>query len=110
MFLVGDFSTVAGPLVIARESLWLTSIGIGMVGFLFELFSPEKKWKRFRWWRKQGNIKLDEDEEEDEEEEGDDGVEGLNGGGAVPGKTEYGDLESPVLTANVYERSVAQPI
>ena len=79
---------------------------MGMIGFTFELFNPEKRWKRFSWWRKQ-NIKLVDEDETDEEEEDDDSVDGLNGGGAVTGKNEYGDVESPVLTANVYERSVS---
>lgn len=98
MVLIGDFSATIVPLVIARESLWIVSIVVGMMDFLLELFGPEKRWKRFTW-RSEGKIKLD-----DEEDEEVDGVDGLNGGGSVPGKNEYGEPESPVLTANIYER------
>ena len=77
--------------------MWLASIVVSMFDFVLELFSPEKRWKRVRW-RNEGNIKLD-----DEEEEGD-SVDGTNGGAEFSGKNEYGELESPVLTANIYER------
>ena len=99
MISIGDFSSLVGPLVIARESMWIASIVISMADFVLELFSPEKRWKRIRW-RSAGNIKLDDEDEEVEA----DGVDDHNGGGAVPGKNEYGEPESPVLTANIYER------
>ena len=111
MILTGDLSpdvaqTNAGRLILAREALWLASIGVGMVDFLLELYSPEKRWKPWRMpWAKEGKIALSDDEEEEESR---DAVDYLNGGGAVGGlellKTEDGDLESPVLTANFYER------
>ncbi len=103
MLLTGELSPSIGSLIIAREALWIGSIGNGMMDFGLELFSPEKRFRGMRWRRK-GKIALDEDEEDEEEEV--DGVEGLGGGGAVPGKNEYGEAESPVLTANIYERWV----
>ena len=76
-----------------RESLWIASVAFGMVDLILELVSPETRWKKFRLWRTEGKIKL-----EDEEDEEDDLVSGLDG------KDEYKDMESPVLTANIYER------
>ena len=104
MIVTGDLSPSVSSLVLARESLWIASIAIGMLDFLLELFSPEKRWRRMRWkapWSQEGKIALDEDEEEDEAT---DSVAGLDGEGAVSGKNEYGEAESPVLTANIYER------
>jgi hypothetical protein len=98
---LGMQETSQGRIVLAREICWLTSIGVGLVGFVFELFSPEKRWRKFRWFKGKGKIQLDDSDEEDEAE---DGVDSLNGNGAVAGKNEYGDLESPVVTANLYER------
>lgn len=92
-----------GRLTLAREALWLSSIGIGLIAFTLELFSPEKRWRKFRWtaWRSEGKLRL---EDSDEEDEADDGVDAINGGGAVHGKNEDGDIESPVVTANLFER------
>ena len=89
-------------MLIARESLWLANLIFGLVDFSLELFSPEKRWSKSVWrapWTSKGKIALEEDEEADT-------VEQLNGGGAVSGRDEYGDVESPVLTANFYERRV----
>ncbi|WWC68420.1 uncharacterized protein I206_102347 [Kwoniella pini CBS 10737] len=111
MILTGDLSshltsTLAGRLIIARESFWFLSLVVGLIGFLFELYSPEKRWKRFRApWSKKGKIALAEDEEDDEEEALD-GVDSLDGDGSLyrNGKNENGDVESPISTANIYER------
>ena len=87
-------------MLLARESLWIGSVVISFIDFILELSSPEKRWKRLGWkWGSEGKIALDEDSDEEA-----DAVDGLNGGGQVPGKNEYGEIESPVLTANVYER------
>lgn len=121
VILTGQFApkmkyTVEGRIALARESLWIATIGIGLIGFLLELFTPEKRWKKFSWRRLvglprrgEGKIALDSDDEEDRE--GYDQVGGLNGEGAISasvvaaaGKNEYGDMESPVVTANVFER------
>lgn len=93
----------SGRVVLAREALWLASIGVGLHAFVLELFSPEKQWRKIRWpaWRSEGKVRL---EDSDEEDEADDTVQPINGGGAVSGKTEDGDVESPVVTANLYER------
>lgn len=108
MILTGALSldlshSLPGRLLLAREALWLASAGFGMIEFVLELYSPEKRWKRIRWrapWSSEGKIAL----EQDEEEEALDGVEDLNGGGGVSGKNEYGEVESPVSTANIFER------
>lgn len=94
----------SGRLILTREAMWLSSIGIGLIAFVLELFSPEKRWRKIRWnaWRSEGKVRLDDSDEEDE---ADDGVQAINGGGAVPGaKNEDGDIESPVVTANLFER------
>ncbi|WWD05496.1 hypothetical protein V865_003573 [Kwoniella europaea PYCC6329] len=106
MIITGDLSrslthTLPGRCILARESFWFLSIVAGMIDFIFELYSPEKRWKKFRApWSKKGKIALDEDEEEDEE--------ALNGVDAIDGvgfaKNEHGDIESPVSTANIYEK------
>jgi ABC-type multidrug transport system fused ATPase/permease subunit len=102
MIVTGDLDKSLPARVLARESLWIISIAAGLVEFLLELFSPEKRYKKWRApWKRDGKIALDESDEEDETE---DGLDGLNGGGAVYGKNEYGEPESPVLTANIYER------
>ncbi|WWC88113.1 uncharacterized protein L201_003017 [Kwoniella dendrophila CBS 6074] len=109
MIITGDLSrslthTLSGRLVLARESFWFLSIVAGMIGFIFELYSPEKRWKSLRApWSKKGKIALTEDEEDDEEEALD-GVDNLNGDGGIPGKNENGDIESPVSTANIFEK------
>lgn len=90
-----------GRIVLARELCWLSSIVIGLMGFTLELFSPEKRWKKMRWMRGNGKIRLDDSDDEDEAV---DGVDSIDGGGAVTGKNEYGDMESPVVTANLFER------
>jgi ATP-binding cassette subfamily C (CFTR/MRP) protein 1 len=98
MLETGRLSKSTDTLVLARESLWLISVTAGMIAFCLELFSPEKRFRKWTW-KRSGKIALDEDEEEER-----DGVDSLNGGGDVPGKNEDGDMESPVLTANIYER------
>ncbi|KAL7423700.1 hypothetical protein Q5752_001282 [Cryptotrichosporon argae] len=75
--------TGAGRVVLAREALWLASVGVAAVEFVLELYSPERKWRP--WGR--GKIALDEDVDEDS--------------GAI---SEDGEKESPVVTANIYER------
>ncbi|WVR05627.1 hypothetical protein IAU60_002649 [Kwoniella sp. DSM 27419] len=108
MIVTGELSkhltqTKDGRLLLAREIFWFLSIGFGMIDFMFELYSPEKRWKQFKApWQKRGKIALED--EEDDEEEGVDGVDSLDGEGAVPGKNENGDIESPVATANVFEK------
>ncbi|RXK42574.1 hypothetical protein M231_00128 [Tremella mesenterica] len=109
MIITGDFSrelshSTPGRLVLAREILWLISGVYGLAAFFLELYSPEKRWKRFRWtkpWSKEGKIQLDDSDSEDEALNG---VDALNGAGSVSGKNEDGDMECPVLTANFYER------
>lgn len=100
MILTGDLSshlteTLAGRLILARESLWIASVTVGLVDCLLELFSPEKRWARWKApWSKEGKIALD-----DSDDEGEDVVDDV-----AVSKSEYGDVESPVLTANIYER------
>lgn len=89
---LGMQDTQEGRIVLAREICWLSSIGIGLIGFTLELFSPEKRWKKMKWMRGGGKIRLDDSEDEDEDE------------GTGAGKNEDGDMESPVVTANLYER------
>lgn len=109
MILTGELSVgqnhhhKSGRLVLAREALWLSSIGIGLIAFVLELFSPEKRWRKVSWkpWRSEGKVRLDDSDEEDEAI---DGVQAINGGGGVSAKNEDGDIESPVVTANLYER------
>jgi hypothetical protein len=84
--------TVNGRLTIARESLWLASAAFGLSVFILELYSPEKQWKS---WSREGKIRLEDDEERDT-------VAGPDG--VVYGKNEYGEAESPVVSANIYER------
>lgn len=98
MILTGALSrgmqdSAEGRIVLAREICWLSSIGIGLIGFALELFSPEKRWKKMKWMRGGGKIRLDDSEDEDEDDEG-----------TGAGKNEDGDMESPVVTANLYER------
>lgn len=82
-----------GRLTLARQSLWLASIALGLVDFSLELFSPEKRWKKWRApWSRRGKIALEEEDEED------DSVNGL------AGDNTYEGIESPVLVANIYER------
>lgn len=87
---------------LTRETLWLASIVFGLTDFMLELYSPERKWQSFKLahWRKDGKIRLDDSDEEDEALNG---VDAVNGGGAVAGKEQDG-MESPVVTANIYER------
>lgn len=95
MIITGELSshlshTSEGRLALARQSLWIGSIALGLVDFSLELYSPEKRWKKWRApWSKRGKIALEEDEE-------DDSVDGVEG--------DYGGIESPVLVANIYER------
>lgn len=97
---MGMSETSTGRTVLAREICWLSAIGFGLIAFALELFSPEKRWRKFRWFQSNGKIRLD-DSDDDEAE---DGVDAMNGGGAVYGKNEDGEMESPVITANLYER------
>jgi ATP-binding cassette subfamily C (CFTR/MRP) protein 1 len=98
---LGMQDTQEGKIILAREICWLSSIIIGLMGFTLELFSPEKRWKKMKWMRGNGKIRLDDSDDEDEAV---DGVDSIDGGGAITGKNEYGDMESPVVTANLYER------
>ncbi|OCF43197.1 metal resistance protein ycf1 [Kwoniella heveanensis CBS 569] len=108
MIITGDLGrhlthTLSGRLLLARESFWFLSIVTGMIDFVFELYSPEKRWKKFSApWKKQGKIALED--EEDDEEEGVDCVDSLDGEGAVYAKNENGEIESPISTANIYEK------
>ena len=103
LYLTGHFAsvithTVDGRITIARESLWLASVAFGLAVFVLELYSPEKQWKS-TWglpWNREGKIRLED------EDEARDTVEGP--GGVIYGKNEYGEMESPVVSANVYER------
>ncbi|ORX35410.1 putative metal resistance protein ycf1 [Kockovaella imperatae] len=94
--------TTDGRLILARESLWIASIIIGMFDFVLELSGPETKWNKSKWSRpfskSKGKIHLDDSDEEA------DTVGQLNGGRSSNGRDEYGDIESPVLTANFYEK------
>jgi len=54
-----------------------------------------------RWMRGNGKIRLDDSDDDDEAV---DGLDSIDGGGTVTGKNEYGDMESPVVTANLFER------
>jgi ATP-binding cassette subfamily C (CFTR/MRP) protein 1 len=81
-----------GKLVLAREICWLSSIGIGLISFSLELFSPEKRWKKMKWMRGGGKIRLDDSDEDESDDEG------------TAIKNEDGDMESPVVTANLFER------
>jgi len=84
--------TVTGRLLIAREALWFSSVGLGFIAFVLELYTPEKHWKAYRApWARRG-IRLEEDEEHDS----------FNGGPTKP--QENDEMESPVATANIYER------
>lgn len=99
MILTGKFSpditnTDIGRMTLARESLWLASAVFGLAEFVLELFSPEKRWKS-SWWTSEGRIKLPESDEDEERDQ----VQGLG-----LSKNEYGDVESPVVRANIYER------
>lgn len=84
--------TLDGRLIIAREALWFSSIGIGLIAWFLELFSPEKRWSAWYAPWSRGKIRLEEDEEE--EDTFDD---------AGPFK-EDSEVESPVARANIYER------
>jgi ABC-type multidrug transport system fused ATPase/permease subunit len=80
--------TLGGRLLIARESLWFASIGIGLIAFVLELYSPEKHWSGWRaLFARDGKIRL-EDEEDD----------------AEPLIKDDYEAESPVATANIFER------
>ncbi|WRT65913.1 uncharacterized protein IL334_002864 [Kwoniella shivajii] len=113
MIVTGDLSrhlthTLPGRCLLARESFWFLSIVTGMIDFILELYSPEKRWKTFRAsWSSSKKGKIALDDESDEEEELLNGVDSLNGDGRVlpnSGKNEHGDIESPVSTANIYEQ------
>ncbi|TYJ52875.1 hypothetical protein B9479_006510 [Cryptococcus floricola] len=105
IIITGQLSSVltqstSGRVILARESFWFISVFVGLGSFLLELHSPEKKWQKWRApWSKEGKIAL-LDEDEDEEA---DIVNDLQGGGAVYGKNVYGDVESPITTANIFE-------
>jgi ATP-binding cassette subfamily C (CFTR/MRP) protein 1 len=70
-----------GKLVLAREICWLSSIGIGLISFSLE-----------KWMRGGGKIRLDDSDEDESDDEG------------TAIKNEDGDMESPVVTANLFER------
>ncbi|KIR43264.1 metal resistance protein ycf1 [Cryptococcus deuterogattii 99/473] len=91
--------SISGRLLLARQAFWFASILAAFPAFVLELYSPEKKWQKWSApWKRDGKIALEDDEEEEA-----DGIENLDGQGAVPGKNAYGDVESPVSTANIYE-------
>lgn len=85
--------TLQGRIVLAREALWFSSVGIALVAYILELYSPEKHWGVWTAPWSRGKIRLEEDEEED------------NFDSAGPFK-EDNEVESPVATANIYERWV----
>ena len=92
--------------MLARETLWISAIGLGFIGFFLELYSPEQRFTKWKMpWSKEGKIALEEDEEDET-----DGVDALDGGGAVRPRSDDGELESPVLTANFYERYVVRDL
>lgn len=89
--LSGELSrTLSGRLCIAREALWISSLGFGFIGFVLELFCPEKRWKQWRAPWARGGVRLEDDEED---------FNGVNGA-----SKENDEVESPVATANIYER------
>ncbi|WVN85580.1 uncharacterized protein L203_100729 [Cryptococcus depauperatus CBS 7841] len=81
--------SASGRVLLAKESFWFLSIIAALGDFLLELYSPEKRWQAS--WRKQGKIALPDEEEE------------VDGQDAASGKNVYGDMESPVAKANIYE-------
>lgn len=85
--------TLGGRLLIARESLWFGSLGVLFIAFILELYSPEKHWHSWQAiFRRDGKIRLEDDEEEDTFD------------GAEPVAKDDYEQESPVATANIYER------
>jgi hypothetical protein len=74
----GAHKNLPGRLNIARESLWIAAIGVSAIAFVLELYSPDDRWRR-----PGGRIRLEDDE--------------------AVGK-ENDEAESPVATANIYER------
>ena len=77
MIVSGDLHMAVGPTRLAREAMWIASIGIGFIDFFLELYAPETVVRAP--WNRHGKIALDDKDEHDEQ-------------------------ESPVLTANIYER------
>lgn len=80
--------TLPGRLTLTREGLWFSSLGIGFIAFGFELYCPETQWKAWRAPWSGGKIRLEDDEESD----------------TVAEPKLDDEVESPVATANIYER------
>ncbi|WOO86211.1 Metal resistance protein YCF1 [Vanrija pseudolonga] len=80
--------TLPGRLTLAREGLWFSSLGIGFIAFGFELYCPETQWKAWHAPWSSGKIRLEDDEEND----------------TVAEPKLDDEIESPVATANIYER------
>jgi hypothetical protein len=91
----GTTHGIPRSVLLAREAFWMGSVGLGLIDFVLELYSPEKRWQAMRWglpWNGMSNLVLEEDEEEDSRNA--DGV----------AEAEHGTKESPMSTANIYER------
>ena len=97
MIITGELSphldeTSQGRLILARESLWIGILAFGFADFILELYSPEKRFKKWRApWSRRGKIALDDDTDEEED-------------GVIDEEKPYDEIESPVLVANIYER------
>jgi hypothetical protein len=81
--------------LVSREAFWMGSVGLGLIDFVLELYSPEKRWQTMRWglpWSGMSNLLLEEDGEEDNR----------NANGVA--EVDHGAMESPMSTANIYER------
>lgn len=90
----GSFAThtKGARLLIARQSLWFGSLALAAIAFVLELYSPEKRWRSWKsMFSVDSGIKLEEDDEEEEDDYN------------AVGKDDY-EQESPVATANIYER------
>lgn len=97
MIITGELSsrlnqTPDGRLILARESIWIGILALGFADFMLELYSPEKRFKKWRApWNRKGKITLDEETDSED-------------GAAIDEEKPYDEIESPVLVANIYER------
>lgn len=81
--------------LLVREAFWMGSVGLGLIDFVLELFSPEKRWQTMTWgWPWNGVLKLVLEEDGEEDSRNADGV----------AEDDNGNMESPMSTANIYER------